>query len=167
MNRISKIIKSKRQEKQECVVLQKRFPIEATQTRGVLRIPLISKRLIESGIEKLPIKDEITDIYIPGLQILVQVYFQSEINTPIDLIITDDRIIDNAQNSILGALSGNLICQKLKFTLNTNFNISRSETNMRKTLMVYHNLRGIQMRPGSKLISITEVVGLVSSVDTD
>ena len=41
---------------------------------------------------------------------------------------------------------GNLIYQKLKFTLNTNFAISRAEENMDKSILVYHNLHNVRLQ---------------------
>ena len=51
-------------QKQACVVLEKKHPIESTLTEEILRIPLVSKTLIEDEISKLPFRDEINEIHI-------------------------------------------------------------------------------------------------------
>ena len=106
-------------------------------------------------------KDEVTEIYIAGVQLLVKAYFREGINSPIELLITDGRIISNVQDSVLGILTGNLIYQKLKFTVNTNFAISRADEHIDQSIIVYHKLGGIQMLRGAKTISITAMIGLV------
>ena len=65
------------------------------------------------------------------------------------------------QDSVLGILTGNLIYQKLKFTVNTNFAISRADEHIDQSIIVYHKLGGIQMLRGAKTISITAMIGLV------
>ena len=95
ISRVSKIIKKNKNEKKACVVLEKKHPIESTLTEGILRIPLVSKALIENEISRLSFKDEVTEIYIAGVQLLVKAYFREGINSPIELLITDGRIISN------------------------------------------------------------------------
>ena len=140
---------------------REKHPIESTLTEGILRIPLVSKALIENEISRLSFKDEVTEIYIAGVQLLVKAYFREGINSPIELLITDGRIISNVQDSVLGILTGNLIYQKLKFTVNTNFAISRADEHIDQSIIVYHKLGGIQMLRGAKTISITAIIGLV------
>ena len=77
------------------------------------------------------------------------------------MLITDGRIISNVQDSVLGILTGNLIYQKLKFTVNTNFAISRADEHIDQSIIVYHKLGGIQMLRGAKTISITAMIGIV------
>ena len=91
---------------------EKALNIEATSNK--IEIPLLEKRELIQRIQKINEKDrcKIGWIYIRSIQMIISATFREGIDTPIDLALLDNRII-NKKEVILGIIRGNLKCQKL------------------------------------------------------
>ena len=92
------------------------IPIESTQ--GNIIIPIINKQQIRNRIQNIKETDrtKIAYIHISTIQVILKSTF-SDLDTPIELEIRDDRII-NENESIIAKGKGNLIEGKIKFNIN-------------------------------------------------
>lgn len=119
-------------------------------------MPLYNQKIFEKEIEKIPDKDKnkIKNIHLAAVEIIIKAYFREEIDTPIKLLLCDDRITYPDKGSLIDTLIGNLIYQQVKFTKIINYSISVQDKNLNKSLVLYWDLKGIEMVEGSKLFSI-------------
>ena len=130
--------------------------IDTTSLNGRAKISLITDDIIKRELRKLSTKEanKYRNIYFGAVEFTIKGYFQKNIDTPIQVYILDDRIIGNLQDAIISIIKGNLIYQKLKFTIQPDFSISLKEEHKELALTLYYKLDGIKMPPGSKVISI-------------
>lgn len=122
----------------------------------IVNLPLYNQRIYENEISKIPDKhkNKIKNIRLAATDIIVKAYFHEGIDTPLELILCDDRIRRPKEGSIVATLVGNLIYQQVKFKKIINYSISTLDENMEKSLVLYWNINGIEMKEGSKIFSI-------------
>ena len=130
--------------------------IDITTINGKARINLITDDLIKRELSKLSNKEanKLKNIYFGAIEFTIKAYFQKNIDTPIQIYILDDRILGNLQDALIAVIKGNLIYQKLKFTIQPDFSVSLKDENKERALTLYYKLDGINMPKGSKVISI-------------
>lgn len=130
--------------------------IDTTSVNGRAKISLITDEIIKRELRKLSTKEakKYRNIYFGGVEFTIKAYFQRNIDTPIQIYILDDRILGNLQDALISVIKGNLIYQKLKFTVQPDFSISLKDEHKELALTLYYKLDGIKMPPGSKVISI-------------
>ncbi|QZH55166.1 coat protein [chicory mosaic cavemovirus] len=136
-------------------------PIDVKYTQNNLesqsiKLPLYDPKIFEQEIEKIPDKNKnkIKNIHLAAIEIIIKGYFKEGINTPLELILCDDRITYPKEGCIIATYVGNLIYQQIKFKQILNYSISVQDKNMKKSLVLYWNLKGIEMTPGSKIFSV-------------
>lgn len=147
--------KLKRIKNEVLIVSDKEQAIDVSQIEGKTVIPLLSKQIVNTEISKIQTKNiTYRNIELAATEIIVKAYFQQGIDTPIELMIVDERIINPIEKSIITRLRGNLIYQKVRFIIRPDYSISLADKNIDKTYTLYYKLYGIQMKPGSKVMSI-------------
>ncbi|WMV37407.1 hypothetical protein MTR67_030792, partial [Solanum verrucosum] len=143
----------KRQKEEYYVVSQKEHIIDCKYTKGKVRIPIINKRIINKEIQKIKAKEPIKYVHLGGTEILIKACFREGIDTPIEIYLTDDRIVEPIERSIISAVKGNLIYQKFKFIISANYSVAINDRNIDKSLVLYWKMSGIELAPGSKIFT--------------
>ncbi|WMV07323.1 hypothetical protein MTR67_000708, partial [Solanum verrucosum] len=138
----------KRQKEEYYVVSQKEHIIDCKYTKGKARIPIINKE-----IQEIKAKEPIKYVHLGGTEILIKVCFREGIDTPIEIYLADDRIVEPIERSIISAVKGNLIYQKFKFIISANYSVAINDRNIDKSLVLYWKMSGIELAPGSKIFT--------------
>ena len=123
--------------------------------------PKISYNLADKDfdqrIQKINEKDhgKIGWIYIVSIQMIISATFREGIDTPIDLALLDNRII-NKKEAILGIIRGNLKYQKLIFNIYPKIAYNLVDKDFDRTLSLIQNFKRQDfMREGNKPYFIT------------
>ncbi|WMV09078.1 hypothetical protein MTR67_002463 [Solanum verrucosum] len=124
----------KRQKEEYYVVSQREHIIDCKYTKGKAKISIINKRIINKEIQDIKAKNPIKYIYLGGTEILIKVCFREGIDTPIEIYLADDRIIQPLEKSIISAVRGKLIYQKFKFIISANYSVAINDRNIDKSL---------------------------------
>ena len=99
----------KRNKEEYYVIRQKEHIIDCKYTQGRAEVPLISKRELNKEVQKLKNKEPIRYVHVGGIEILIKACFQEGIDTPIELYLADDWIVEPIEKSIVSAVKGNLM----------------------------------------------------------
>ncbi|WMV46454.1 hypothetical protein MTR67_039839, partial [Solanum verrucosum] len=140
----------KRQKEEYYVVSQKEHIIDCKYTKGKTKIPIINERIINKEIKA---KDPIKYVHLGGTEILIKACFKEGIDTPIEIYLADDRIVDTIEKSIISVVKGNLIYQKFKFIISANYSVAVNDRNIDKSLVLYWKMSGIELAPRSKIFT--------------
>ncbi|AES66691.2 viral movement protein [Medicago truncatula] len=136
-------------------------PTDIADAQGHTYIKLLDKKKLmelKRNIKKEEHRNRIGYIHIGAIQVLIKSTFQEGINSPLELILKDDRITDSV-DKILGVVEGNLAYVKLKFEIHPNIGIPLDTQRLDQALTLEHKLlRGNLMKPGDKIFSITYCV---------
>ena len=143
----------KRQKEEYYVVSQREHIIDCKYTKGKAKIPIINKRIINKEIQDIKAKNPIKYVHLGGTEILIKACFREGIDTPIEIYLADDRIIQPIEKSIISAVKGNLIYQKFKFIISANYSVAINDRNIDKSLVLYWKMSGIELAPGSKIFT--------------
>lgn len=135
------------------VISQKEHIIDCKYTRGKAKIPIINKRTINKEIQNIKAKNPIKYVHLGGTEILIKACFREGIDTPIEIYLADDRIVQPIEKSIICAIKGNLIYQKFKFIISANYTVALKDANIDKSLVLYWKMSGIELAPGSKIFT--------------
>nr|UYE92288.1 Coat protein/Movement Protein [Sweet potato collusive virus] len=141
------------------VVTDIEHPIDVKYVQNMeqkVNLPLYNQQIFEKEIQKIPDKDKnkIKNIHLAAVEVIIKGYFREGIDTPIEILLCDDRITYPNNGSIIATLVGNLIYQQVKFKKIINYSISVRDKNLEKSLVMYWNLDGIKMIENSKIFSI-------------
>ncbi|WMV07637.1 hypothetical protein MTR67_001022, partial [Solanum verrucosum] len=136
----------KRQKEEYYVVSQREHIIDCKYTKGKAKIPIINKE-----IQDIKAKNPIKYVHLGGTEILIKACFREGIDTPIEIYLADNRIIQPIEKSIISAVRGNLIYQKFKFIISVNYSVAINDRNIDKSLVLYWRMSGIELAPGSKI----------------
>ena len=134
---------------------EKALNIEVTSNK--IEIPLLEKRELIQRIQKINEKDrgKIGWIYIGSIQMIISATFREGIDTPIDLALLDNRII-NKKEAILGIIRGNLKYQKLIFNIYPKIAYNLADKDFDRTLSLIQDFKRQDfMGEGNKPYSIT------------
>ena len=134
---------------------EKALNIEVTSNK--IEIPLLEKRELVQRISKINEKDrcKIGWIYIGSIQMILSATFREGIDTPIDLALLDNRIV-NKKEAILGIIRGNLKYQKLIFNIYPKIAYNLADKDFDRTLSLIQDFKRQDfMREGNKPYSIT------------
>ena len=134
---------------------EKALNIEVTSNK--IEIPLLEKRELIQRISKINEKDrcKIGWIYIGSIQMILSATFREGIDTPIDLALLDNRIV-NKKEAILGIIRGNLKYQKLIFNIYPKIAYNLADKDFDRTLSLIQDFKRQDfMRKGNKPYSIT------------
>ena len=112
-------------------------PIKVQHLQGNTRLRLITQEKIEKFLSEIPSKDRylIKYVHLQGIQIVVKACFKEGINSPMILLLHDQRF-KNIQNSHLGTLQGNLMYKKLIFECCPNYLVT--ELRILKIPLIYN-----------------------------
>lgn len=138
----------------------KEMSVDIKDTTGAVYLPLITKEEINRNLQKInsKIRSTISMVHLGAIKILLKSEFQEGINSPIKMVLMDNRINDR-KDCILGAARGNLAYQKFMFTVYPKFGFSLNTKNLDKTLSFVHQFeRSDLMNTGDKVFSITYLV---------
>ena len=141
----------KRNKEEYYVLSQKEHIIDCKYTQGKAEVPLINKRELNKEVQKIKSREPIRYVHVGGIEILIKACFREGIDTPIELYLADDRIVEPIEKSIVSAVKGNLIYQKFKFTINANYSVALTDQNIDKALVLYWKISGITLTPGNKI----------------
>ncbi|WMV18600.1 hypothetical protein MTR67_011985 [Solanum verrucosum] len=122
----------KRQKEEYYVVSQREHIIDCKYTKGKAKIPIINKRIINKEIQDIKVKNPIKYVHLGGTKILIKACFREGIDTPIEIYLANDRIIQHVEKSIINALKGNLIYQKFKFIISANYSVEINALNYQR-----------------------------------
>ena len=134
---------------------EKALNIEATSNK--IEIPLLEKRELIQRIQKINEKDrcKIGWIYIGYIQMIISATFREGIDTPIDLALLDNGIV-NKKEAILGIIRGNLKYQKLILNIYPKIAYNFADKDFDRTLSLIQDFKCQDfMREGNKPYSIT------------
>ena len=134
---------------------EKALNIEATSNK--IEIPLLEKVEMQKRIQKIDKKKrcKIGWIYIGSIQMIISATFRECIDTPIDLALLDNIIL-NKKEAILGIIRGNLKYQKLIFNIYPKIAYNLGDKDFDKTLSLIQDFKRKDfMREGNKPYSIT------------
>ncbi|WMV58118.1 hypothetical protein MTR67_051503 [Solanum verrucosum] len=137
----------KRQKEEYYVVSQNEHIIDCKYTEEKARIPIINKRIINKEIQEIKAKEPIKYVHLGGTEILIKACFREGIDTPIEIYLADDRIVEPIERSIISAVKGNLIYQKFKFIISANYSVAINDRNIDKSLVLYWKMSGIELAP--------------------
>ncbi|WMV49326.1 hypothetical protein MTR67_042711, partial [Solanum verrucosum] len=143
----------KRQKEEYYVVSQKEHIIDCKYTKGKAKISIINKRIINKEIQDIKAKNPIKYVHLGGTKILMKACFREGIDTPIEIYLADDRIIQPIEKSIISAVKCNLIYQKFKFIISVNYSVAINDRNIDKSLVLYWKMSIIELAPGSKIFT--------------
>ncbi|WMV41494.1 hypothetical protein MTR67_034879, partial [Solanum verrucosum] len=138
----------KRQKEEYYVVSQREYIIDFKYTKGNAKIPIINKE-----IQDIKAKNPIKYVHLGGTEILIKACFREGIDTPIEIYLVDDKIIQPIEKSIISAVRGNLIYQKFKFIISANYSVAINDRNIDKSRVLYWRMSGIELAPGSKIFT--------------
>lgn len=144
----------KRHKEEYVVVSKKEHILDCKYAKGKAYIPLISKELLQEELRQIKTKDTMRYVYLAATEILVKACFREGIDTPIELYIADDRIKHPIEKSIVGSVKGNLTYQVARFIIKSNYSIALCDSNISKSFVLYWKISGIEMEPGSKIVSV-------------
>ncbi|KAG5581067.1 hypothetical protein H5410_051694 [Solanum commersonii] len=111
-------------------ISQREHIINCKYTKGKVKIPIINKRIINKEIQDIKAKNLIKYVHLGGTEILIEACFRERIDTPIEIYLADDRIIQPIEKSIISAVKGNLIYQKFKFIISANYLVANNDRNI-------------------------------------
>ena len=134
---------------------EKALNIEVTSNK--IEIPLLEKGEMLKMIQKIDEKErcKIGWIYIRSIQMIISATFREGIDTPIDLALLDNRIV-NKKEAILGIIRGNLKYQNLIFNIYPKIAYNLGDKDFDKTLSLIQDFKRKDfMREGNKSYSIT------------
>ena len=117
----------------------------------------MEKRELIQRIQKINEKDrcKIGWIYIGSIQMIISATFREGIDTPIDLALLDNRIV-NKKEAILGIIRGNLKYQKLIFNIYPKIAYNLADKDFDRTLSLIQDFKRQDfMREGNKPYYIT------------
>nr|CAC88797.1 putative movement protein [Nicotiana tabacum] len=143
----------KRQKEEYYVVSQREHIIDCKYIKGKAQIPILNKRLLNKEIQDIKAKNPIKYVHLGGTEILIKACFREGIDTPIEIYLADDRIVQPIEKSIISAVRGNLIYQKFKFIVSANYSVVVDDKNIDKSLVLYWKMSGIELAPGSKIFT--------------
>ncbi|DAF42457.1 TPA_asm: movement protein [Bacopa monnieri virus 3] len=149
------LMKLKKQKHEIVVVSKREKAIDIKDTTGKVCLPLLDKQMIKYEIDALKQQD-ICYRYVEliATEVIIKACFTEGINTPIELMLVDERIIEPIEKSIIAELIGNLVYQKVRFIINPNYSVSLTDKYIEKSYVLYFKLTGIKMPEGAKVISI-------------
>ncbi|WMV32571.1 hypothetical protein MTR67_025956, partial [Solanum verrucosum] len=136
----------KRQKKEYYVVSQREHIIDYKYTKRKAKIPIINKE-----IQDIKAKNPIKYVHLGETEILIKACFREGIDTPIEIYLADDRIVQPIEKSIISAVKGNLIYQKFKFVISANYSVAINDRNIDKSQVLYWKMSVIELAPGSKI----------------
>ncbi|XP_071728489.1 uncharacterized protein [Rutidosis leptorrhynchoides] len=131
-------------------------PVPIEQTKGDILIPIINRKQIRDRMKQMNEKDrtKIAYVHISTIQIIFKSTFM-ECNTPIELELRDDRIIDKHE-SIIAKGKGNLAEGKIKFDVNIQLGLSLKDKDLNKSITIrYELLRRNFMYKGNHPFTVT------------
>nr|CAC88784.1 putative movement protein [Nicotiana tabacum] len=143
----------KRQKEEYYVVSQREHIIDCKYIKGKAQIPILNKRLLNKEIQDIKAKNPIKYVHLGGTEILTKACFREGIDTPIEIYLADDRIVQPIEKSIISAVRGNLIYKKLKSIVSANYSVAVDDKNIDKSLVLYWKMSGIELAPGSKIFT--------------
>lgn len=142
-------------------VLQEK-PILVENTRGDLVVSLIDEEIGEEKILQIKNKqhrDKIGYLHVGNAQILIQSTFRNGIDSPISLLVIDNRIVPE-KDKIIGFVHGNLAVGKLKFEVKFGYGIPITTRNLSNSIsIVYDFKRRDLMEEGDHPFSVTFALG--------
>ncbi|WMV09795.1 hypothetical protein MTR67_003180 [Solanum verrucosum] len=139
----------KRQKEEYYVVSQREHIIDCKYTKGKAKIPIINKE-----IQDIKAKNPIKYVHLGGTEILIKACFREGIDTPVEIYLADDRIIQPIEKSIISAVKGNLIYQKFKFIISVNYSVAVNDRNIDKSLVLYWRMSGIELAREVKYLQL-------------
>ncbi|CAN1120359.1 hypothetical protein LINPERHAP2_LOCUS159 [Linum perenne] len=120
-------------------------------------VQIINKEQIGKRLSKLKIEErkKIAYIHISTIQIIIKSTMKLGINSPIELEIRDDRLLDQDESIIAKGL-GNLSCGIIKFDINLQQGLSLTDENLDSSIVIKYELkREDLMKENSKPFSVT------------
>ncbi|UTQ50639.1 MAG: movement protein [Plant associated caulimovirus 1] len=131
------------------------IPIPIEKSTGSVYLPIIEKRQITDKISKLKHRELIKYISCSTVQVLFKSTFEEGINTPIEIELCDDRLIQTDE-ALISRLKGNLKYKKVKFNVNLQQEICLKDADLSRALILkYKLLRTNFMRKGNHPFTIT------------
>ncbi|PKA50575.1 hypothetical protein AXF42_Ash013790 [Apostasia shenzhenica] len=120
----------------------------------VTNLQIITKNKIKEILKRVKHFDRIKYLHLGCIQITIKANFRAGLDSPITLIISDNRLITTEQ-SLMGIIQSNLLYQVINFKLFPNFSISLADKNIDQSLMIFYKLENILMLKGSKPLTFT------------
>ncbi|CAN1849869.1 hypothetical protein LINPERHAP1_LOCUS39571 [Linum perenne] len=131
--------------------------IPFNKANGNFLVQIINKEQIGKKLSKLKIEErkKIAYIHISTIQIIIKSTMKLGINTPLELEIRDDRLLDQEESIIAKGL-GNLSCGIIKFNINLQQGLSLTDENLDSSIVIKYELkRKDLMKENSKPFSVT------------
>ncbi|WZZ48797.1 hypothetical protein YC2023_048904 [Brassica napus] len=141
------------------------FPLPIESTRGEFTLPIISSEAINDKISKMKSshQEKISYIHIGTIQIIVRSTFKKNIDSPIRLVVTDNRIQDE-NDRIIRIVDSNLKHSVVKFNVVCQYGIPLATKNLNNSIGIIYNFqRHDLMEDGDHPLSITYAVGYALS----
>lgn len=116
--------------------------LEVGLTSNKVIIPLLTKKDIQNKLQKIKpeIRHTLGWIHIGAIQIIIKSTFKEGLDTPIELAIMDNRIV-NREEACLGILKGNLQYGKLKFNIYPRISYNVLDRDFDKTLSLIQDFK--------------------------
>jgi hypothetical protein len=135
----------------------KEMSINIEDTIGKVRIPIITKEWVKQKLSKIPenVRNKLKCIELGGIQVMIKGFFREGMNIPIEIYCMDNRILQDPIDALLGTVVGNLVYQKIIFTIKPNYAISLSDENIDQSLNLYYRIGNLKMLRRSKAVSIS------------
>ncbi|CAN1323492.1 hypothetical protein LINPERPRIM_LOCUS32755 [Linum perenne] len=116
--------------------------IPFNQINGNFLVQIINKEQIRKRLSKVKTEEraKIAYIHISTIQIIIKSTMKLGINTPIELEIRYDKIIDQ-EESIIAKGSGNLNCGIIKFDINLQQGLSLTDKNLDSSIVIKYELK--------------------------
>jgi hypothetical protein len=114
--------------------------LDINLTTNRINIPLLRKEDVQNKLANLKDKQKIGYVHIGAIQVMIKAIFREGIDTPIELALVDNRLIQR-KDVVLGVIQGNLSCQKLKFRVHPKISVNLRDKNLNSTLSLVHDFK--------------------------
>ena len=127
---------------------------EVRYTGNRIALPLLIKSDIEEKLQNIGINTEKTVVHLGAARIMIKAAFREGLNTPLNLVLRDDRIIPR-KAATYGIIEANLCYQKLIFTLYPQHAVSLTGDLDKILVLLQDFKRKDLMKDGSHSYTIT------------
>uniref|UniRef100_A0A151UGG0 Movement protein n=1 Tax=Cajanus cajan TaxID=3821 RepID=A0A151UGG0_CAJCA len=131
--------------------------VKIEEVNGSVALSTVDRQQIQKRIKTFPEKDQkkVKYVHISTCQILIKSTFIQGIDSPLTLILRDNRFMDR-EKSIIAQGNGNLRMGKIKFDVNLQIGLSLQDALLDRSIIIeYRFLNDKMMKQGNHPFSVS------------